>query len=66
MNLPGHVLNVIKCSPKNVIIGIMSRIKGSFYKEIALVQVESSDAAKLAAKKAPQIGDFFDHEICDH
>ncbi|RNA33986.1 hypothetical protein BpHYR1_020428, partial [Brachionus plicatilis] len=26
--------------------------KGSFYKEIALVLVESSDAAKLAAKKA--------------
>ncbi|RMZ95596.1 hypothetical protein BpHYR1_024738 [Brachionus plicatilis] len=26
--------------------------KGSFYKEIALVPVESSDAAKLAAKKA--------------
>ncbi|RNA40343.1 hypothetical protein BpHYR1_042484 [Brachionus plicatilis] len=54
----GHDQNVIKCSPKNVIIGIMSRIfknrkrKGSFYKEIVLVTVESSNAAKLAAKKA--------------
>ncbi|RNA20980.1 hypothetical protein BpHYR1_012952 [Brachionus plicatilis] len=49
---------------------VMSRIfknrkrKGSFYKEIALVSVESSDAAKLAAKKAlsKQSNPFPDHQ----
>ncbi|RNA12179.1 hypothetical protein BpHYR1_028098 [Brachionus plicatilis] len=49
--LIGSFQNVIKCSPKNVIICIITRIKGSFYKEIALFLIESSDAAKLAAKK---------------
>ncbi|RNA23469.1 hypothetical protein BpHYR1_046910 [Brachionus plicatilis] len=44
--IKGHVQNVIKCPKK------CDHRKGSFFKEIALVPVESSDAAKLAAKKA--------------